>query len=839
MRGKFKEKATKMIMVGYAENHARDVYRMYNPYSGKIVETRDIHAWADLTKAENDIRLTMAEAFDRQMVLGEDLEEVEAELAADEEELTPQIHLIPEYDEEIATMTALQPAETPMSSAGRIESMIEQERTKEDEVHDENETKMDVPPTSILFDSDSDDDEDVIILRKEGDSVEERIVELPTEQTIIENAEEMVEREQKQRTTPLERELKKLGIESPVVIENDEPGTRTRSRTRIAHLVFNTMLTSDPGEPKTFRAAVTGPKKQEWIPSAKSEINNFISRDAWKKFPRDKLNGRKPIPVKWIFKIKEEQDGTLRYKSRIVLKGYVMVPGVDYTESFSPVATDTTVRLAITIALYRQDEGWTIEMIDIEAAFLNAELEDDKPVFAEWPEGIVELGYITEDELRRYCIMLTRPMYGGVDVPRLFMKTLRKYLTKHMNMIQSLVDPCMYYWKDTKGRMTLMAVVHVDDVILVGSKKAIEEFKTKLKERFNISDLGKLKKHLGVWYDWSVDENGNVIIIAKMNKLEDEIVETYEKITGKEVKTYDTPGYPNKYLSKNEGPTVNMTDYRSMVGKIMYLTTKLAPDLANAARELAQHLSNPGEDHWKALDRMVGHIKLRPYEGLTYRRPKELRPISMVDSDYAKNTDNRKSISSGLHTLGGTLVHWESKTQHVVTLSSTEAEYISLARGACENKFIMMLLDEGIRRPDEKRHMGKVYEDNLGAIYLVKNQHVGARTKHIDVRAHFIRELEDNGYLNVQFIRSEENAADILNKNCPEKLHTKHAKNIRDGTLDCWREDVEDSRLLDKSSTGETVNTVVGEAERDFDVRTECQIRVRRELGIEHTTELG
>ncbi|KAI2499613.1 Reverse transcriptase (RNA-dependent DNA polymerase) [Fragilaria crotonensis] len=275
----------------------------------------------------------------------------------------------------------------------------------------------------------------------------------------------------------------------------------------------------------------------------------------------------------------------------------------------------------------------------------------------------------------------------------------------------------------------------------------------------------------------------------------------------------------------------------------MYLTTKLAPDLANAARELAQHLSNPGEDHWKALDRMVGHIKLRPYEGLTYRRPKELRPISMVDSDYAKNTDNRKSISSGLHTLGGTLVHWESKTQHVVTLSSTEAEYISLARGACENKFIMMLLDEGIRRPDEKRHMGKVYEDNLGAIYLVKNQHVGARTKHIDVRAHFIRELEDNGYLNVQFIRSEENAADILNKNCPEKLHTKHAKNIRDGTLDCWREDVEDSRLLDKSSTGETANTVVDETKKnatigrnvrfESDVNSELNSRLNLEKEFE------
>ncbi|KAI2491012.1 hypothetical protein MHU86_23547 [Fragilaria crotonensis] len=134
----------------------------------------------------------------------------------------------------------------------------------------------------------------------------------------------------------------------------------------------------------------------KWKPSAIVEINNFLSRDAWKKFPREMLKGRKPIPVKWIFKIKEEQDGSLRYKSRIVLKGYVMIPGVDYTEFFSPVATDTTVRTTIAVAVYRQGEGWIMEMIDIEAAFLNAELEADREVFAEWPEGMVELGFITK-----------------------------------------------------------------------------------------------------------------------------------------------------------------------------------------------------------------------------------------------------------------------------------------------------------------------------------------------------------------------------------------------------------------------------------------------------------
>jgi hypothetical protein len=487
-----------------------------------------------------------------------------------------------------------------------------------------------------------------------------------------------------------------------------------------------------------------------------------------------------------------------------------MIPGVDYTEFFSPVATDTTVRTTVAVAVYRQGEGWIIELIDIEAAFLNAELEPDRLIFAEWPEGMVELGFITEEERKEFCINLTRPMYGGVDVPRLFMKTLFRYLTQVMKMIQSLVDPCLYYWKNAEGEVMLMAVVHVDDVLLAGKKETIEKFKSELKKRFNISDLGRLKKHLGVWYDWKTDDKGETYVVASMKRLEDEIVESFETSVGRSAKEAETPGYPNKFLSKNKGEPVKMTEYRSIVGKIMYLMTKVAPDLANPARELAQHLSNPGEEQWKALERLVGHIKARYYEGLTYRKPKELRPISFVDSDYAKNIDDRKSISSGLHTLGGTLVNWESKTQHVVTLSSTEAEYISLAKGACENKFITMLLDEVMRYPKEEKLIGRVYEDNLGAIYLVKNQHVGARTKHIDVRAHFIRELEEAGYLKVQFVRSEENSADILNKNCPEKLHTKHAARIRNGNLECWREDVEDRRLLptDSSSTNGTAMTV-------------------------------
>jgi hypothetical protein len=509
----------------------------------------------------------------------------------------------------------------------------------------------------------------------------------------------------------------------------------------------------------------------------------------------------------------------IRYKSRVVLLGYMQVPGVDYTESFSPVATDTTVRSTISLTLYREEEGWTIDMIDIEAAFLNADLENDNPVYAEWPEGMVELGFITEEERQKYCIKLNKAMYGGVDVPRLFMKTLKAHLVNKMKMVQSKVDPCLYFWR-VNGETQVIAVVHVDDVAVAGKPEMIKRFKEGLTKRFNITDTGRLKKHLGIDYDWRKDEDGNTFIVASMDKLENEIVKECESTLGRTVREVNTPGVSGKYLSKNTGEAVRHNMYRRLVGKIMYLGKKLGPDITNASRELAQHLANPGKEHWTALERTVGNIKAKLYEGLIFRKPKELRSISIVDADYAKDLDDRKSISSGLHTIGGTLVNWESKKQDCVTLSSTESELYSLSKGACENKFITMLLDEVFRHASEKRLVGWMYEDNMGAIHLVKNQHVGARTKHIEVRIHHARELEEQGWILTLYVKSENNAADILNKHAVEKLHLKHARAIRNGTLDCWREDVEKKHLLYTNTGMNSVHQSAHVARSDTSSRT-------------------
>ncbi|KAI2507514.1 Reverse transcriptase (RNA-dependent DNA polymerase) [Fragilaria crotonensis] len=316
---------------------------MYNPVTSKVVETRDVHVWADVTNAANDIRLTLTQVFDPELIL----EEEEAPIEQEEKVASEEIHLIPEYEEELAVVQ--RPLSPPLSEAGRIHAdatFNDDERPRidgeiderSDDDRDDQFRKTD-EAAAIEDESDSDDSRSVQTDDSDERVEEEDLPELPQRENAPEMAEnetndkvdEIDQTERPQRSvTRLEKEMKRLGIDEPIRIEDDEVGVRTRSRTD--QVAFNATLSSDPGEPKTFRKAMDGKNGVKWKPSAIVEINNFLSRDAWKKFPREMLKGRKPIPVKWIFKIKEEQDGSLRYKSRIVLKGYVMIPGVDYTE---------------------------------------------------------------------------------------------------------------------------------------------------------------------------------------------------------------------------------------------------------------------------------------------------------------------------------------------------------------------------------------------------------------------------------------------------------------------------------------------------------------------------
>ena len=316
--------------------------------------------------------------------------------------------------------------------------------------------------------------------------------------------------------------------------------------------------------------------------------------------------------------------------------------------------------------------------------------------------------------------------------------------------------------KGENGETELIIIVYVDDCCIIGPKGKVNEAKEILRDRFGTVEDGRLRKLLGVRYDWKKEEETNEPYLEMtMNDKAKEILTAYEKATGKTPKNYASPGAPGTVLKRNEEETIMRDEYRSIIGKLMFYTTKIGPECAFAIGQLARHMQNPGTDHWKALDRAVGYIKGKGEHKLKMKKPSELRVISFADSSYADCKDTRRSSSGDMHTIGGAIVSWRAQLLKMLCLSSTEAEYVTLTEAAKEQKFIQMLLGE-IMKCDMP---GILYEDNEAAAFLTKNQQVSGRTKHIDLRCHYIREHVEKNRAIVMRTTSEENLADILTKN--------------------------------------------------------------------------
>ena len=223
-----------------------------------------------------------------------------------------------------------------------------------------------------------------------------------------------------------------------------------------------------------------------------------------------------------------------------------------------------------------------------------------------------------------------------------------------------------------------------------------------------------------------------------MEKDVKKLVEGYKKYTGNDFKVQKFPGAPGTTLSKTDlEEPYNINKYLSFVGKLMWYTTKVGPDVENASRELAVHMSHPGPDHWKALGHLISYIKGKENKGIITRNPKVLKAVMFCDSNYSTEKEIRKSVSGLVTTIGGTLLTCLSKTQRTVTLSSTEEEYVTLSLCTQEVKFVGMLLGytTKVQKPSG------IYENNQGVIFLENNRQVGIQTKSIHIRHHFLRDM--------------------------------------------------------------------------------------------------
>ena len=349
---------------------------------------------------------------------------------------------------------------------------------------------------------------------------------------------------------------------------------------------------------------------------------------------------------------------------------------------------------------------------------------------------------------------------------------MRKALLK-WGFIQLFSDNCIYYHVE----YGIIIALYVDDLLIFGKTlKNVEKVKRLLSGEFEMKDMGELKFFLGIQVHR--DRKARTIHInqsAYINKI-------LHRFGMKESKPAPTPIATGTQLQKATefDELADTTIYQSMVGSEMYTMLCTRPDLAYAISQTSQFSATPTRIHESVVKRGFRYLNGTRMDGITFSGSKHLKLSAYSDADWAGNKEDRKSISGFLATINGAAISWSSKKQTSVATSSTEAEYMALSGAVKEIIWIQRMFKElGRTLEDEKI----IYEDNQGAIALAKNPEQHARTKHIDIQYHFIRECIENGYIELKYIPTEDMVADAMTKPLPKDRHRDLTARMGVGTL--------------------------------------------------------
>ncbi|GJW19045.1 zinc finger, CCHC-type containing protein [Tanacetum coccineum] len=349
---------------------------------------------------------------------------------------------------------------------------------------------------------------------------------------------------------------------------------------------------------------------------------------------------------------------------------------------------------------------------------------------------------------------LIKALYGLRQAPRAWNvkldQTLKSLDFKKCNLEQAV------YTKRSKT-FTLIVGVYVDDLIIMGTpRKEIDAFKSQMKDRFEMSDLGLLAYYLGI----EVTQTGGEITIKQTGYINKILKET-SMMDSNETKIPMDPG--TKLVKAEDGNSVDATYYRSLIGSLRYLL-HTRPDLSYSVGLLSRFMQDPKDHHLKAVKQVIRYIKGTKEHGIIYKKEGGCKITGYSDSSYGINTDQGKGTTGIVFYFGESPITWCTQKQPTVALSSCESEFMAATGAACQALWLKRLLSELTGREEERITL-KV--DNISAIALVRNPVFHGRSKHIDIRYHFIRECVENGHINVEHVSGELQRADILTKALP------------------------------------------------------------------------
>ena len=474
----------------------------------------------------------------------------------------------------------------------------------------------------------------------------------------------------------------------------------------------NIILTSIDA-PQSLQEALESIDAKEWQATVTIELTSLEKNNAWSLIPLPA--NRKPISSKWIFKIKTKADGSIdKYKARLVARGFTQIQGVDYIETFSPTVKLNSIKVLLALAA---QFDLKIHQLDVKTAFLYGFIKED--IYMSIPKGL------SPPPNTNLVCKLNKSLYGLKQSSRAWYQRLDQYLLLHHYQWLEL-DANIYLKKEADNGFIIITV-YVDDCIIISNHVAlIQQVKDTLQKEFDMSDEGDIHYILG-----------NTII---KNKHEGWIMIHQQKYLTNKLKEFNmlncnplnTPMQSRICLHKEDKNTSHQKPYpySQVVGNLMHAIVKTQLDCAYAISSLAQYMSNPSISHIQTLKRTLRYIKGTLSYGIKYQKFAQRYVLyGFSYADWAGDKETRHSTSGYCFILVSGVISWGSKKQQSVALSSTESEYMALAKATAEVVWLRKLLHE---LGYIQHNSTLIYSDSQSAFALSENPKYHSRSKHVD-----------------------------------------------------------------------------------------------------------
>lgn len=509
--------------------------------------------------------------------------------------------------------------------------------------------------------------------------------------------------------------------------------TRFDDFVMMANDIINGIIT-----PETYEEAVNSIQYEDWKQAMDNEMKSLEDNQTWELV--NLPEGVKAIPSKWVYRVKTNPDGSIdKYKARLVIKGFNQRYGIDYKETFSPVAKMTTIRSMLSIAAR---EGLHLMQFDVSTAFLYGELEE--AIYMKQPDGY-------RDNTNRVC-KLKRSLYGLKQAPRCWAKRFGGFLLAK-GFKSSHADQCLYI-KEKNNKKMFVALYVDDGLVMATDKEDIECFLKELKNEFKIT-IKPASYFLGIEIEHIENRGIKISQKAYAKKI-------LERFNFQDSKPVSTPIIKEPVLptSNEESDKQSNFPYRQAVGALMYLMIGTRPDLAYSVSFLSRTLETPTEEDVVRLKRVLRYVKGTYDLGILYHLNSRCTLECYSDADFGGCSTTGRSTSGVIIKYAGGAISWISKRQAITATSTTEAELVAVNEATKEIIWLKRLF----RGMTKLENVPVLQVDNQATVKLVHNPEFHHRTKHIRIKYFFVREKVMEGELRVEYIPTENQLADIMTK---------------------------------------------------------------------------